>query len=77
MLLPNKIVPFKESILPRLSIVLSTLKEKDLSVKMLYEAVKDNVDDVGDFLEILDSLYALGRISLDEERGLLIYANRD
>lgn len=77
MLLPNKIVSFSESVIPHFSIILNVLKQKDMTAKSLYEAVKPKVNDVGEFLEVLDSLYALGKINFNEEQGVLSYVNGD
>jgi len=76
MLLPNKVVTFSESVISRFSLILALLEQKDISPKVLYDAVKTNFKDVGDFLEVLDSLYALGKINYNKEQGVLNYVDR-
>lgn len=75
MRLPNKIFSFEESVLSKFSAVLSTLEKEPLSVKALYFAVKSKTEDISELLELLDCLYALGRIRYDEETRTLHYVN--
>lgn len=73
MLLPNKLFSYEESILSRFPIVLSMLKEKPMDIRQLYKKLRDYVESVNDFIEILDCLYALGKVELDGEEGVLKY----
>ena len=73
MLLPNKLFSYEESILSRFPLVLSMLQEKPMRVSELYKKLNDYVDSVNDFIEILDCLYALGKIELNGEEGVLKY----
>ena len=73
MLLPNKLFSYEESILSRFPVVLSVLEEKPMRVSELYKKLNDYVESVNDFIEILDCLYALGKIELDGEEGVLKY----
>lgn len=77
MRLPNKINSFNESVISKFSIILSVLEQDDMKVSDLYNTVKKQTDDVGDFLEILDCLYALGKIEYNTETRLLHYAGRN
>lgn len=77
MRLPNKINSFNESILSKFPAVLSVLEQGDMSASTLYAAVNRKMDDVGDFIEILDSLYALGQIDYIKETRSLRYVGRD
>ena len=74
---PSKVTPYRESILAKFPNVLSYLVNEDLKPEVLYKKVKSKVSDVGEFLEILDCLFALGKIVLFEEVGLLHYVDRD
>jgi hypothetical protein len=71
---PSKVTPYQASILAKFPAVLSSLEAEDLRPDELYKKVKSKVTDVGEFLEILDCLYALGKIELREEGGMLHYA---
>lgn len=75
MLLPNKIIPFKESVISHFPSILTELENKDMTAKSLYDTVKSRIKDIGVFLEILDSLYALGKIDFNKEEGMLHYVS--
>ena len=73
---PSKVTPYKESVLAKFPIVLSMLENTEMHPLDLYKKVKSKVDDVGEFLEILDCLFALGAIELIDERNILRYVDR-
>lgn len=75
MRLPNKIFAFNESVLSKFSFVLSLLKANSLSVKELYLCLKNKTENISEFLEVLDCLYALGRIQYDDETRMLQYVD--
>lgn len=77
MKLPNKVITYKESIIAKFPAVLNVLRAQELSPSELYKKVKSKVDDIGEFMEILDCLYALGKIELDERKGVLRYVARN
>lgn len=70
---PNKVTPYQASILAKFPAVLNCLETEDMRPDALYKKVKSKVLDVGEFLEILDCLYVLGKIELYEEGGMLHY----
>ncbi len=72
---PSKVTPYKASLLAKFPIILSCLEYEDLRPEELYREVKSKVSDVGEFLEILDCLYALGKVELFEEGGVLHYVD--
>ena len=45
--------------------------------KDLYKKVKNKVSDIGEFLEILDCLFALGKTEFNREGGTLRYVDRN
>ena len=73
MKLPNKVITYKESTISKFPAVLSCLKEQDMSPALLYKKVKSEVEDIGEYIDILDCLYALGKIELIEHLGVLHY----
>ncbi|MGN0605025.1 MAG: ABC-three component system middle component 7 [Oscillospiraceae bacterium] len=73
---PSKVTPYKDSILAKFPIILSLLKENETEPIELYKKVKSKFEDVGEFLEALDCLYALNIIDLIEERNVLRYVDR-
>ena len=67
MRLPSKFISFKESILPKFIGILTKLQESDMTVLELYKRFKGQVENLDEFIEILDCLYALGKISYNGE----------
>ncbi len=62
---PNKVINYNESIISKFPIILSQLQIKDYSISSLYEKIKNKVENINEFLEILDCLFALNKIKLD------------
>lgn len=77
MILPNKLFAYEESTLSKFPILLKELKIHPLSVTELYEKTKRRFLDVDDYVDTLCGLFALNKISLDEERSVLMYAKND
>ena len=75
MLLPSKITPFCDSVLSKLPIVLTILKDESKSVSSLFDMVKGNVEDVVEFLDVLDCLYTLGKIGYNPETRFIDYVD--
>jgi hypothetical protein len=73
MLLPNKIISYKESILARFPVLLKEIKPEDISVMDLFKKVKSEFDSIADYLEVLDCLFALKKIELTEQTEVLHY----
>lgn len=73
MRLPNKVITYKESTIAKFPVILACLNEQDLTPGALYKKVKSKVDDIGEYIDILDCLYALGKIELIEYMGVLHY----
>jgi hypothetical protein len=73
MQLPNKITTFNESILSKFPVVLRAVENGDMPVLKLFNAVKTETEDVETFLEVLDCLYALGKIDFNEEERTICY----
>ena len=78
MKIPSKVTPYKNSSLSLFPIILEKIEKQDMSPKDLYSKMKDKektFQDISEFVEILDCLFALGKIEL---RGdLLHYAGRN
>lgn len=72
MRLPNKVISYNDSIISKFPIILNILKNKDCSVTELYEHIK-SVWDLEDYIDALDSLFALGKIEIDEDTRRLHY----
>jgi hypothetical protein len=73
MYLPSKVTPYSESVLTKLPIFLSKLERQgNMTVLNLFDAVRDDVVNVGEYVEVLDCLYALRKIRLTDGGQLLI-----
>ncbi|WP_369124031.1 ABC-three component system middle component 7 [uncultured Tyzzerella sp.] len=64
---PSKVTPYKESIIAKFPLILTHLEKVDMDPALLYKKVKNKVDDIREYMEILDCLYALNKIELKEE----------
>ena len=64
MRLPSKVTPYKDSILAKFPVVLATLQECDMTPSELYNKVKRSISTAAELVEILDCLYALGKVEL-------------
>ena len=73
---PSKVTSYKDSIIVKFPVVLSMLERADMHPVDLYTKVRSKVNDIGEYLEVLDCLYALGAIELIEERNVLRYVDR-
>lgn len=73
MRLPNKVNSFNGSVISRFPVVLNVLEQGDTSPSTLYDSVIKTVGDISEFIEILDCLYALGKIEFNAETRLLHY----
>lgn len=71
MKLPNKIISYKESVLSRFPLILSTLSAAPMGVYELYELLKDSFTGIEEYMDTLDCLYALQKVALDDESGVI------
>ena len=61
---PNKVVPYRKSILSKFPLVLKELESQDLSVLDLYNKLEKKLYGVSEYMDILDCLYYLGSVEL-------------
>ena len=67
MQLPNKLYSYKSSTLALIPMVLTELKNGPVDVKDLFLAVRPFLPDATDFLSVMDCLYALRAVDINEE----------
>lgn len=67
MQLPNKLYSYKNSTLALIPIVLNELKNGPISASALFQAVRNQLNDATDFLSVMDCLYALRAIDMNDE----------
>lgn len=72
MQLPNKLYSYKSSTLSLIPIVLDEIKDEPVSVRVLYERVRPSLKDATDFMSVMDCLYALGAVDLNDEGEVCI-----
>ena len=70
MKLPNKIISYKESIISKMPLILNFLEKSDKSILDTYKQFKHLFNNVQDFIDTLDCLFALNKISITEKEEL-------
>lgn len=74
MKLPNKLFTVKESCIGKFPLVLDIVQKRNLSVLSLYEITKKYFSSASDFVETLDALFYLGKITLNEKSEVIYNA---
>lgn len=69
MRLPSKIISFKESTLNKFPVLLRKVDERDWSPCELYEQTKRYFEGIEDYIDTLDGLFAMNKITFDWENG--------
>lgn len=73
MLLPDKMIKYKESVLVKFVPVLNFLQlNSPIIPERLYEETKNIFTSLSEFIQTLDALYALGKIDIDNSTGEII-----
>lgn len=68
MKIPNKVTPYKESSIAKFPVVLALLEKEDMTPSELFSKVKKNkIQEIDEFVEIIDCLYAMHKIEIDGE----------
>ncbi len=65
MQLPNKLYSYKNSTLALIPLVLRALGSQRMHITSLYKTVTPNLDEATDFLAVMDCLYALRAVDMD------------
>lgn len=72
MRLPSKITSYEDSLLNKFPLLMKNIEKGGISIYELYEITKKYFDDVEQFIDALDYLYALNKIELDKESEKII-----
>ena len=67
MQLPNKLYSYKTSTLALVPKVLTELRNGSMEVKDLFLILKPSLTDATDFLSVMDCLYALRAVDINDE----------
>lgn len=70
MKLPNKIYSYSESTISKFIPIIEQLEIKDETVTSLYKKTKKIFNDIEDYIDTLDCLFALNKIVLSEKEEL-------
>ena len=73
MRLPSKIISYKESVFPAVTLLITLLKQQDLSVLDVCLRAKERAVNISESFQALDVLFALGKISFDTKKEALRY----
>lgn len=66
MKMPNKVTPYKESSIAKFPVILAFLEKEDMTPSELFSRVKkDKIQNIDEFVEIIDCLYAMHKIEID------------
>lgn len=72
MIAPSKVTSLDDSIIGKMSFLIID-GEDEISIKDLLDMRLKNFSDVGEFILALDALYVLGKIDIEESRGMVRY----
>lgn len=64
---PSKFINYKNSSIYKFAYVLEELENVDLSVMSLYNKVKKHFQNIQEYIEVLDCLFAMNKIIMVEE----------
>ena len=70
---PSKITSYSESTLSKFPILLSELKKTNMGIWVLYETTGKHFDNIEEFLDTIDCLFALQKVRFNVEREVLFY----
>lgn len=59
---PNKVIPYRKSILSKFPLILKELENQDYSVLDLYNKLEKKLDGISEYIDVLDCLYYIGAI---------------
>ena len=74
MILPNKLISFKDCVLAKTIYILEKISDSDFSVIDLYEKVETHFEDLNEYMLALD---VLGKIKYDEELRVIQYVEKN
>ncbi len=73
MRLPNKVTSYKESVLKLLPPILEVISKNDLHIYDVYCLTSDNYKSITEFIDALDCLFALNKITYTNSTEMIHY----
>jgi hypothetical protein len=77
MILPNKLIPFKDSILAKSIAILEQLEVESVHIGKLYIKVKNHFNDINQYIIALDILFVLEKIEYDKRTQVVSYVDKN
>lgn len=74
MIAPNKVVSLEASAMGKISVLIAE-GPTPIGLSSLWERVESSFESVDQFLLAVDILYVLGRLDVDKEHGVVVYAD--
>lgn len=72
---PNKIITYRESVIPKMIDILEVISEDPQTVHSVYMKLSEKFTSIVEYMYALDCLYALGKIDVDNEENLIRYVD--
>lgn len=72
---PSKVTSYNDSIIAKFSVILKELSNTDMTPENLYSKIKNKINGISEFMEIIVCLYALSEVELINEE-VLHYAKK-
>ena len=77
MRLPSKVTPYERSALPQMVFVMKRLDRVSMRPRELYSEWMAQGLPACDFMGVMDALFAIGSIELDDEGRLMVNVERN
>jgi hypothetical protein len=77
MLVPSKVISFKESIIGKMTVILDCLTEDEINIKDLFYITQDKFEEIDEFIYSLDVLHLLDAIKVDLNKGVVSNVNKN
>lgn len=77
MILPDKITPYKESILSKIPLVIEALMPGEKHPVILWQEIQNKFKDINEFILTIDVAFALGTIEFLRDKQVIKYVKAD
>ena len=74
---PNKVIPYRKSIISKFPLILKELETQDYLILDLYKKLEKKLEGISEYIDILDCLYYLGVIELVSGGAKIHYVKRN